>query len=775
MYKFALCITIVLSVATGLMAQGEVANLAPHDTMDIAYSHDPGLLTNNTAETAWVDSHLIHIAGAPSLRIMFDEVVLGENDWIEVYGHKDGYRHKLTIQELAKWQSSSAAFNGEKVTVYLYLAPGSSGSYVINEINAGLPLLFNPLDTICGNDDRVVSSDPRAARFSSSPTSSGGCTIWLAGSDSCALSAGHCFSSGSLQWAEFNVPPSTSSGANQHPPIQDQYPVDMSTIQYTNGGTGNDFGACLLLANNLGQMPAANQGHYTLGFFVPSIGDPIRITGYGTDSGVANQVQQTNVGPFAANPTPTHLGYTTDTTGGNSGSPVIDETSGQAIGIHTHGGCGSSGGYNTGTSLTHTGFQTIYAQICNQVPTAPVAAFNASATTVLEGTAVNFIDTSSGVPTSWAWDLDGDGTTDATTSNPSYTYNTAGTYSVTLTVTNALGSDTLTKPNHITVNAITPASLPYSEDFTGGMPTGGEWMFQSSDPVGRITTGGSGSQSPVSGDPAMMMDVSTSGTYNTNDAILLINMAGQSGVVMTYYFKETSDEPDPEDGLFISDGVNEVLAQDHGAAPSGWSQFTVNISNVASAAGLNTSGVLRINFRQRDNYSIPTDGHLIDDIVILGSGAADIGQANSANASLDIVGAVDQYGLVPSPTQNGPFFATLSPGTVLDLTVSGQPNRDFLLLAGGLNRNNAVFPNLGSMDIGFLGGSGIYTDIDIVMNGLSPTNFFDMMANTGTSGSQSLMLSIPNNIALGIFGTFQAFVSAPGGFKFTAATEIAIQ
>ena len=187
MYKFALCITIVLSVATGLMAQGEVANLAPHDTMDIAYSHDPGLLTNNTAETAWVDSHLIHIAGAPSLRIMFDEVVLGENDWIEVYGHKDGYRHKLTIQELAKWQSSSAAFNGEKVTVYLYLAPGSSGSYVINEINAGLPLLFNPLDTICGNDDRVVSSDPRAARFSSSPTSSGGCTIWLAGSDSCAL------------------------------------------------------------------------------------------------------------------------------------------------------------------------------------------------------------------------------------------------------------------------------------------------------------------------------------------------------------------------------------------------------------------------------------------------------------------------------------------------------------------------------------------------------------------------------------------------------------
>ena len=549
----------------------------------------------------------------------------------------------------------------------------------------------------------------------------------------------------------------------------------MTTVQFTNGGVGNDFGACLLLANNLGQMPAANQGYYTLGTLIPAVGDPIRITGFGTDSGVANQVQQTNVGPFAANPTPTHLGYTTDTTGGNSGSPVIDENSGSAIGIHTHGGCGASSGYNTGTSLSHSGFQTIYNQICNQVPAAPVATFNTSATTILAGSAIAFTDTSSGVPTSWAWDLDGDGSTDSTSQNPSFTYNTPGSYSITLTVTNSIGSDTLTKPNHINVNAITPANLPYSEDFTGGLPTGGEWIFQSSDPIGRIAAGSSGTPSPVSGDPALAMDVSTSGTYSTNDSILLINMAGQNGVILTYYFMETGDEPDPEDGLFISDGVNEALAQDHGNAPAGWTQFTIHLSNFAAANGLNASGILRINFRQRDNYSIPTDGHLIDDIVIVGNSLPDVGQPNTTGASLDIVGAVDQNGIIPTMGQNGPFFASLTAGGVLDMTISGQNNRNFLLLSGALNRNNGVFSGLGSMDIGLLGGTGNYSDIVVVMNGLNPVTFFDTMATTGSNGQQNLTITVPSSISLGVFTTFQAVVSVPGGFLFSAATELTIQ
>ena len=83
--------------------------------------------------------------------------------------------------------------------------------------------------------------------------------------------------------------------------------------------------------------------------------DSIRITGYGTDTGTANQTQQTHVGPNAGS-SGTTMRYRTDTQGGNSGSPVIDELTGYAVGVHTHGGCTSSGGNNSGTSLFLTPF-----------------------------------------------------------------------------------------------------------------------------------------------------------------------------------------------------------------------------------------------------------------------------------------------------------------------------------------------------------------------------------------------------------------------------------
>jgi hypothetical protein len=84
----------------------------------------------------------------------------------------------------------------------------------------------------------------------------------------------------------------------------------------------------------------------------------IRITGYGVDSTPPqnNQVQQTNAGPLVTS-AGTTVQYRTDTEGGNSGSPVIWEQTGQAVGIHTHGGCFAGGGANSGTGINHAGVQ----------------------------------------------------------------------------------------------------------------------------------------------------------------------------------------------------------------------------------------------------------------------------------------------------------------------------------------------------------------------------------------------------------------------------------
>jgi PKD repeat protein len=69
---------------------------------------------------------------------------------------------------------------------------------------------------------------------------------------------------------------------------------------------------------------------------------------------------------------------------------------------------------------------------------------------------VNFTDLStsiSGPVTSWEWDLDGDGDIDATTQNPSWVYNTQGSYTVSLTASDGTNTFTATKEDYISVNA----------------------------------------------------------------------------------------------------------------------------------------------------------------------------------------------------------------------------------------------------------------------------------------------------------------------------------
>ncbi|WP_321508609.1 PKD domain-containing protein [uncultured Methanoregula sp.] len=82
---------------------------------------------------------------------------------------------------------------------------------------------------------------------------------------------------------------------------------------------------------------------------------------------------------------------------------------------------------------------------------APVAYFVSNVTSGTEPVAVQFLDTSTNSPTSAVWAF-GDGSTAAGPS-PSHTYTSAGVYTVTLTVTNAAGSNTVTRTGYITAGA----------------------------------------------------------------------------------------------------------------------------------------------------------------------------------------------------------------------------------------------------------------------------------------------------------------------------------
>ena len=80
-----------------------------------------------------------------------------------------------------------------------------------------------------------------------------------------------------------------------------------------------------------------------------------------------------------------------------------------------------------------------------------IADFAADPTSGEGNTTVQFSDLSEGNVTSWAWDINGDDTTDSIEQNPTYTFDKNGEYSVTLTIIGPRGEDTITKGDYISI------------------------------------------------------------------------------------------------------------------------------------------------------------------------------------------------------------------------------------------------------------------------------------------------------------------------------------
>ncbi len=107
----------------------------------------------------------------------------------------------------------------------------------------------------------------------------------------------------------------------------------------------------------------------------------------------------------------------------------------------------------------------------------PVADFSASQTTICQGSSITFTNLST-LANSYSWTFTGGNPSTSTATSPTVTYNTAGTYAVTLVATNANGSDTETKTGYITVISSTASALPLTEGFgTATFPPTG-WSIQ---------------------------------------------------------------------------------------------------------------------------------------------------------------------------------------------------------------------------------------------------------------------------------------------------------
>ena len=347
MMKHHLILACAAAFAAPLASQAVPAPFTTH-----AANVESGWLTNDAATARTLFSTDVQVRGAAWLRLHLTGTNLPAGTELRLTAAADGAVQRFHGDSLADYRDLSAFFNGDTVTVELVAAPGTRGNRArVVAIEAGDPPAAGVPTTICGPiDRRALSQDARQGR--QHPT---GCTSWLI-SAATVLTAGHCTSATTANQIHFNVPLSTSGGGLVLPHPDDQYPYDLSTQQRLSGGVGQDWTVVTTVRNsNTRLYPGQKQGSwYELGS-IPAVSATIRITGYGTTgSGVDrrwNQVQKTHTGPLSQIGG-TSLCYATDTTGGNSGSPIVDEATGRAVGIHTHGGCTSSGsGCNSGTRI----------------------------------------------------------------------------------------------------------------------------------------------------------------------------------------------------------------------------------------------------------------------------------------------------------------------------------------------------------------------------------------------------------------------------------------
>lgn len=207
---------------------------------------------------------------------------------------------------------------------------------------------------------------------------------------------------------------------------------------------------------------------------------------------------------------------------------------------------------------------TITVQPC----TVPTSQFSASQTNFCAGDCISFTDNSTGAPTSWNWTFTGATPASSTSQNPTnICYNTAGTFTVTLIVTNAFGSDTTTT----TVTAGAPPTV--NAGTTVSIAIGNQTTL--------TATGGSGtySWSPITG-------LSSPNTASTN----------ASPTVTTTYTVTFTDA----NGCSASDTVTVQVIEAYGLfVPSAFSPNGDNANDVLFVYG---AGIKTLDFKVYDRY-----------------------------------------------------------------------------------------------------------------------------------------------------------------------------
>lgn len=269
----------------------------------------------------------------------------------------------------------------------------------------------------------------------------------------------------------------------------------------------------------------------------------------------------------------------------------------------------NSGTYDVTLTVTDAGGLTdsVTKQVTVTAPNkAPVAAF----TTAVQGLKVTVDGSGSSDPdvddsiTAWAWNF-GDSTVDTGATPPAHTYGAAGTYDVTLTVTDESGL-TKTLVKSVTVTALPPAAAEddFDENRTSGWgaaDTGGSWTvgtgaasnFSVSGGVGRMNLSAAGSTRAIG-----LNSVSSTDT-EVRTVISLDKAASGGGTYLTVRPRVRTSDWYFVDARYQSDGSVALRLGRHMGT-------TETILQTQTVTGLTVAAGDKLNFKVQATGTAPT-------------------------------------------------------------------------------------------------------------------------------------------------------------------------
>lgn len=367
-------------------------------------------------------------------------------------------------------------------------------------------------------------------------------------------------------------------------------------------------------------------------------------------------------------------------------------TTGQRTRMHNalNSASGQRSSLPTASNLIATGTDALPATAC-----APKADFmSAEKIFCCTGSSVTFTNASfNGQPTAWNWSFPGGTPSSSNDSIPVIQYNTAGTYAVTLTVSNSAGSNTLTRTAHVTVSSPTATysgwqyiedvenATTFTNDFTIINPEGNGWA--------RVTN------AAATGVASVKVTNTTSMLGTTDDLISpSVDLSAITSPVFTFKVAQRQRNTADLDRLrvYTSTNCGQTWLQRYsktgttlatGAATTSnswaptsteWRTETVNIASVSNNANVR----FKFTFESGGGNSI-----YLDDINILGVNGIDAPDAG-----------IQQFSVFPNPLQDN-SVVSFSLDNAQDVTLqlfdmSGRLVVD--MYNGSLNAGQHQFP-----------------------------------------------------------------------------------